>query len=96
MQQVEANRAVAGHLGPSSPGMGLSWRGRRSQKGRQTQASQKTLKMSFKATSAMQSSSAAFYQGRMLSGKVRDHGRLKTNVPSKGPHTPQLWDWKGK
>lgn len=92
MQQVEANGAEAGHLGPASPCMGLSWRGSRSQKGRQNQASQRTLKMSFKTSSTMQSSSAAFHEGRMRSGEMGGgvvHGWLNANIPGKEPHTPQ-------
>lgn len=87
MQQVEANRAEAGHLGPASPCMGLSWSGSRSQKGRQTQASQGTLKMSFKTSSTMQSSSAAFHEGRMQSGEVVGGGcawLVKCKCPRQG------------
>lgn len=86
MQQVEANGAEAGHLGPASPCMGLSWRGSRSQKGRQNQASQRTLKMSFKTSSTMQSSSAAFHEGRMRSGEVGGGGAwlVKCKCPRQG------------
>lgn len=49
-----------------------------------------TLKMSFKVTSTMQSSSAAFNQGRTLSGKVRSNIWLEASVPDKGPQSPAL------
>lgn len=47
--------------------------------------------MSFKATSTMQSLSAALPQGRMLSGEVRGRGWLKNKCPrQEASYSPAL------